>query len=62
MASLRGNNTFSRSYDHLVAEGKPPMVALGAVMRKILVVARVLLITEKNYDPNYVKNPPSQEG
>jgi hypothetical protein len=38
------------------------MVALGAVMRKILVVARVLLITEKNYDPNYVKNPPSQEG
>jgi transposase len=60
MASLRGNNTFSRSYDHLVAEGKPPMVAIGAIMRKMLVVARVLLITEKDYDPNYVKDPPSE--
>jgi transposase len=61
MASLRGTNTLSQSYEHLVREGKPPMVALGALMRKILVLGRALLVADQDYDPNYVRKPPVKE-
>jgi len=38
MAAIRkGDNTLARTYQHLVARGKPKMAAIGAVMRKMLV-------------------------
>jgi transposase len=59
MASIRGENTLARSYDHLVQEGKEPMVALGAVMRKILVLCRALLVSETDYNPKFIKQAPT---
>jgi transposase len=58
MASIRGENSLKRSYEHLVQEGKAPMVALGAVMRKILVLCRIILVSETDYDSNFVKKAP----
>jgi transposase len=60
MASMRGENPLSRSYDHLVQEGKPPMVALGALMRKILACCRAVLVANQDFDPNYKKKAPSE--
>jgi len=37
----------------LLHQGKSPMAAIGAVMRKLLVLMRVLLITETTYDPDW---------
>lgn len=58
MASIRGDNTLARSYAHLVKEGKAPMVALGAVMRKLLVLGRTLLVSETDYDPKGLQQAP----
>ena len=44
-------DTYNRIYEN---KGKK-MIALGAVMRKLLLVMRVLLITENEYDPHYKK-------
>ncbi len=51
MVTIRGNNRFRDTYQRIVAEGKPPMVALGAVMRRLLVVMRAILITGRTYQP-----------
>lgn len=51
LAATRKDNHFSRTYHRLVANGKEKMVALGAVMRKILLVMRAILISGKAYDP-----------
>ena len=56
LTAVRGNNDLQRTYQHLLDEGKPPMVAIGAVMRKLLVVMRILLITETAYDPDWKLN------
>lgn len=61
MSSVRGDNTLARSYDHLLKEGKKPMLALGAIMRKLLVLCRALLVYEQDYDPQFVKKAPSVE-
>lgn len=47
-------NKLSDFYHHLVANGKTKMSALGAVMRKILILMRALLISRKKYDNNHV--------
>jgi len=52
LTAVRGNNDLQRTYQRLLDEGKPPMVAIGAVMRKLLVLMRALLITETPYDPD----------
>ena len=56
LTAVRGNNDLQRTYQRLLDEGKPPMVAIGAVMRKLLVVMRILLITETAYDPDWKLN------
>ena len=61
LTAIRGDNTLARSYDHLLKEGKPPLVAIGAVMRKILVLARVLLISGKDYDPKFSKEESTKD-
>jgi transposase len=37
-------------YRHLVAKGKPPRAALGALMRKLLLVMRSVLIQNRPYE------------
>lgn len=52
--SARTHNPQMRAFfERLRKEGKPPMVALGAIMRKLLLLARTLLIQEIDYDPKF---------
>lgn len=51
MVAIQGENQFAQTYRQLLAQGKPRMVALGAIMRKLLVVMRAILISEKPYQP-----------
>ncbi len=53
VTAVRGQNDLQRVYARLVAEGKAPKLALGAVMRKLLTVMRALLLSGEAYDPNY---------
>jgi len=49
-AATRGKkNSFSIFYERLLANGKCKKVALGAIMRKILVVMRALLVNKQEY-------------
>jgi len=56
LTTIRGNNDLQRTYQRLLDEGKLPMVAIGAVMRKLLIVMRALLITETTYGPDWKLN------
>ena len=51
MVVIRGNNDLQRFYLHLRQQGKGAMAALGAVMRKLLVLMRAILISGQPYDP-----------
>lgn len=51
MAAIGGNNNFRTLYRKLIAQGKPKMVALGAVMRKLLTIMRAILIHNTPYQP-----------
>lgn len=52
--SARTHNPQMRAfYERLRKLGKPPMVAMGALMRKLLLLARTLLVQEKDYDPKF---------
>jgi transposase len=53
LVAVRGRNNLQRTYTRLLTQGKSPMAALGAVMRKLLVVMRALLITNTTYDPDW---------
>jgi len=55
MSAIRGNNDLSEFYNSLVQRGKPKMSAIGAVMRKQLVLMRALLINKTEYQNNYCK-------
>lgn len=51
LSAVRKDNPFRDLYRRLVAGGLAPRAALGAVMRKMLVVMRAMLIGERDYDP-----------
>tara|TARA_B100000809_G_scaffold39476_1_gene34560 strand:- start:168 stop:977 length:810 start_codon:yes stop_codon:yes gene_type:complete len=51
MVAIRGNNQLRQTYQKLLKEGKPKMVALCAIMRKLLVLMRIILISGKPYQP-----------
>jgi hypothetical protein len=51
MAAIRGNNQLRDTYQRLLAQGKLRMVALGAIMRKLLTLMRAILISQKRYQP-----------
>lgn len=53
MVACRGNNHLSDTYYHLIAQGKAPKAALGAIMRKLLLVMRAVLLSGKPYDPHH---------
>lgn len=56
MAAIRDQGPFARTYQHLLDEGKAPMSALGAIMRKLLVVCRGVLVNQADYDPERVSS------
>jgi transposase len=51
MVAIRDDTQFRKIYRNLVQDGKPPMVALGAIMRKLLVVMRIILIRNEPFKP-----------
>jgi transposase len=58
LAAIRGDNDFARMYKDLLHKGKPKMSAIGAVMRKMLLVMRAILISGQPYQPHYRKSRP----
>jgi transposase len=59
MSVLRTEGPLHRHYDHLLAQGKCKMAALGVLMRKQLVLMRALLVGQCDYDPDFVKLRPA---
>lgn len=53
VTAVRGDNDLRRTYLRLIEQGKPKKVALGAIMRKLLIIMRAILISGKHYDPNW---------
>jgi transposase len=53
MASIRVKGPLRTTYEALVARGKPRKSALGAVMRRLLLLMRALLIHETDYRADY---------
>jgi len=57
MAAISGkkSNALARFYAALVAKGKPKMAAIGAVMRKMLVLMRALLVGQSDYHDEWLR-------
>lgn len=51
LTATRGNSPFRPFYERLLAAGKPKMVALIAVARKILTIANAILRDQKPWQP-----------
>jgi transposase len=49
--AVRPNPDVRRFYDRLVAAGKPKKLALVAAMRKLLVLANVLVTQDRPWEP-----------
>jgi transposase len=45
------NPSMRTTYRRLLAHGKKPMVAIGAIMRKLLVLMRAIIVSAKPFDP-----------
>lgn len=52
LVAARFNPDLKAKYDQLIAAGKPPKVALTAVMRKLLILANALLRDRREWTPN----------
>jgi transposase len=61
MAAIRTEGPFQETYQRLLAEGKAPMSALGAIMRKLIVVCRGVLIHNQDYSPELIRIHSHQE-
>ena len=53
MATIRMDNQFQRLYVRLLTKGKPKMVALVAVMHKMVRIAYKLVTSGKTFDPKH---------
>ncbi|MCX7016378.1 MAG: transposase [Candidatus Sumerlaeota bacterium] len=51
--AITGDNDLAHFYHRLLARGKTKMAALGAVMRKLLLLMRALVISGQPYQPHY---------
>lgn len=58
MTVIRKPNDLQRMYHRMVEQGAPRMKALGAVMRKLLVLMRAVLISGRPFDPDYIRTKP----
>jgi len=52
LVATRFNADMKRKYDTLVENGKPPKVALTAVMRKLIILANALIRDNRNWSEN----------
>jgi len=52
LVASRFNQDMKRKYDQLIDKGKPPKVALTAVMRKLVILANALLRDQRKWQPN----------
>ena len=52
LVAVQHNPDLKRKYEALVERGKPPKVALTAVMRKLLVLANTLLQQDRIWTAN----------
>jgi transposase len=57
MVAIRGHNDLQRTYRELRKQGKSAMSALGAIMRKLLVLMRAILISGKPFEPMWKTRP-----
>jgi transposase len=55
MAAIGGDNDLAHFYYRLIHQGNPKKVALGAVMRKLLLTMRAILISGEPYQKHYRK-------
>ena len=53
MAAVKYNPFMKQYSRRLIANGLSPKAALGAVMRKLLLLARALVVSEKDFCPNF---------
>jgi transposase len=53
MSAIRFNAPLRAKYEALVQQGKAPMVALGAIMRKLLTIMRAMLLSNSKFDPQW---------
>ena len=53
VSASRHNPDLARKYADLRARGKPPKVALTAIMRKLIVLANALLKQDRTWTPNH---------
>ena len=51
LVAIRFNADMKTKYQALVATGKPPKVAITAVMRKLIILANALLRERRNWTP-----------
>ena len=51
LVATRFNTDMKAKYNALVAAGKPPKVAITAVMRKLVILANTLLRAGRNWTP-----------
>jgi hypothetical protein len=51
MVAVRKEGPFREVYLGLVAKGKAKKAALGAIMRRLLILMRALLVSGQAYDP-----------
>jgi len=52
LCTIRHNLSSKKKYDQLIQAGKPPKVALTAIMRKLVVTANALLRDQRNWSEN----------
>ena len=51
LVATRFNPAMKRTYERLIAAGKPAKLALTAVMRKLLVLANALIRDDRTWTP-----------
>jgi transposase len=56
MSAMRFNPICKAFAERLAAQGKPPIVIIGAIMNKLLHIIYGVLKHQKPFDPNYLKN------
>ena len=63
VSAITHNPDLARKYRELRARGKPPKVALVAVMRKLVVLANALLAENREWtpEPMPIRRPPAGE-
>ncbi len=54
LTAIKDKGQMQRTYETLIAKGKPKMVALAAVMRRLLVLMRAILINQTPYNPLWI--------